>query len=42
MLTQKDLMNILHIPLGAALKLNNAIIVLRQRTSVFDVTKGLL
>jgi hypothetical protein len=42
MLTQKDLTDILNIPLGPALKLHNAIVVLRQRTSAFDVANGLL
>ncbi|XP_025194287.1 uncharacterized protein LOC112593910 isoform X2 [Melanaphis sacchari] len=41
MLTQKDLMDILNIPLGPALKLHNAIVVLRQRTSTLDVVNGL-
>lgn len=42
MLTQEDLTNILNIPLGPALKLQNAIVVLRQRISAFDVSNGLL
>ncbi|XP_026818791.1 uncharacterized protein LOC113557456 isoform X2 [Rhopalosiphum maidis] len=42
MLTQKDLTDVLNIPLGPALKLHNAIVVLRQRTSAFDVANGLL
>lgn len=37
MLTQQDLTDILKIPLGPALKLHNAIVVLRQRISAFDV-----
>jgi len=40
MLTQKDLTDILNIPLGPALKLHNAIVVLRQRISAFDVADG--
>jgi len=42
MLTQEDLTNILNIPLGPALKLHNAIVVLRQKISAFDVANGLL
>ena len=42
MLTQKDLTDTLNIPLGPALKLNNAIVVLRQRATAFDIANGLL
>lgn len=42
MLTQEDLTNILNIPLGPALKLHNAIVVLRQRISAFDIANELL
>lgn len=36
MLTQEELLKILKMPLGQALKLTNAIIMLRQRISAFD------
>jgi len=42
MLTQEDLTNRLNIPLGPALKLHNAIVVLRQRTSAYDIANELL
>lgn len=42
MLTQDDLMNILKVPLCPAIKIHNAIVVLRQRACVFDVVKGVL
>ncbi|XP_060856488.1 uncharacterized protein LOC132934225 [Metopolophium dirhodum] len=42
MLTQKDLTDVLKIPLGPALKLRNAIVVLRQRASAYDIANGLL
>lgn len=42
MLTQKDLTDVLNIPLGPALKLHNAIVVLRQRATAYDIANGLL
>jgi len=42
MLNQKDLTDVLNIPLGPALKLCNAIVVLRQRASAYDIANGLL
>lgn len=39
MLNQDDMVNILKIPLGQAIKLNNAIVMLRQRVSVFDLAE---
>jgi len=41
MLNQDDIMNILKIPLGHALKITNAIILLRQRTLEIDLFNNL-
>ncbi|XP_022170347.1 uncharacterized protein LOC111033751 [Myzus persicae] len=42
MLTKEDLTNKLNIPLGPALKLHNVIVVLRQRTSAYDIANELI
>lgn len=41
MLNQDDIMNILKVPLGHALKLTNAIILLRQRSFGIDLFDNL-